>query len=87
LSKKIIISKTSTGPRRKMRGEGIKATQKIYEKNEMLPVTFVGSLCKTHAALCSKIAYVHEIEVCDARTWKIVYFKKCFWLLLHIMIV
>jgi len=26
-------------------------TQKIHEKNEMLPATFVGSLYKTHAVV------------------------------------
>jgi len=34
----------------------------------MLPVTFVGSLYKTHAVLFSKIADVHGIEVRDVRT-------------------
>jgi len=33
----------------------------------MPPVTFVGSLCKIHAVLCSKIRDVHEIEVLDVR--------------------
>ena len=42
----------------------------------MLPATLVGSLCKTHAVLCSKIADVHAIEVRDVRTWKFVYFGK-----------
>jgi len=49
---KFIINKTNTGPRRKNAWTGIKVTQKI----EMLPVTLVGSLYKTHAVLCSKIA-------------------------------
>ena len=39
----------------------------------MPPVTFVGSLCKIHAILCSKIADVH-----DFRTWKFVCFQKTF---------
>ena len=48
---------------------GIKVTQKIHQKkNEMLLVTFAGSLYKTHAVLCSKIADVREIEVHDVRT-------------------
>jgi len=42
-------------------------TQKLHEKNEMLPVTFVGSLYKTHVALCSNIGDVHGIEYHDVR--------------------
>jgi len=34
----------------------------------MLPAAFVGSLCKIHAVLWSKIADVHEIEVNDVPT-------------------
>jgi len=41
-------------------------------------VTLVGSLCKTHAILCSKIAGVH-----DVRTWKFVCFRKIFRFSLH----
>jgi len=44
----------------------------------MPPVTFVGSLCKIHALLFSKIADVH-----DVRTWKFVCFQKNFRFLLH----
>jgi len=43
----------------------------------MLPVTFVGSLYKTHDVLCSKIADVHGIEVHDVRTSRFVFFGKC----------
>ena len=46
-------------------------------------VTFVGSLCKIHAVLYSKIADVHGIEVHDVRTRKFVYFRKIFRFLLH----
>jgi len=53
----------------------------------MLPVAFVGSLYKTHAILCSKLTDVHGIEVCNVRTWKFVYFRNGFWLLLHIAMV
>jgi len=45
----------------------------------MLPVSFVGSLCKTnkiHAVLCSKISDPHEIEVHDIRAWKLFIFRK-----------
>jgi len=41
----------------------------------MLPIIFVGSLCKIHALLFSRIAYV--------RTWKFVCFQKIFRVLLH----
>jgi len=34
----------------------------------MPPVTFVGSLCKIHAVLCSKIKDVHGIEINDVWT-------------------
>jgi len=51
-------------------------TKNYTEKPEMPAVTFVGSLCKIHAVLCSKIADVHGIEVHDVRTRKFVYFRK-----------
>jgi len=66
--KKFKISKTNTGARRKTRGAGIKVTKNSRKKNEMLPVTFVGSPYKMHSGLCSKIADVHGIEVPDVRT-------------------
>jgi len=40
----------------------------------MPPVTFVGSLCKIHAVLCSKIVDVHGIEVHDIPTLKLFIF-------------
>ena len=64
LEKKLLLGKQTQAHAKKTRGTGIEVTQ----KNEMLPVTFVGSLYKTHAALCSKIADVHGIEVHDVRT-------------------
>jgi len=60
---------------------------KPTRKNEMLPVTFVGSLYKAHAVLRSKIADVHGKEVHDVWTWKFVWFRKNFLFLLHITIV
>jgi len=42
--------------------------QKYTKKNEILPVTFVGSLYKAHAVFCSKIANVDGIEVHEIRT-------------------
>jgi len=50
----------------------------------MPPVTFDGSLYKTHAILCSIIAVVHAIEVHQVRTWRFVYFRQIFRFLLHI---
>jgi len=44
----------------------------------MPPATFVGSLRKIHAALWSKIADVHEIEVHDVGILKFIYFRKIF---------
>jgi len=52
---------------KKTRGAGIVVTQNYTKKREM-PVTFLGSLCKIHAVLCSKIADVHGIEVHYVRT-------------------
>ena len=45
--------------------------------------TFVGSLCKILAVLCSKIANVHGIEVHDIRSWKSYHFRKIFRFFLH----
>jgi len=55
----------------------------------MPPVTFFGSLSKTHDVLYSKITDVHETEVYDVRTWNYHYFRKRFRfsLGLHITIV
>jgi len=47
--KKLLLSKQTQVYAEKTRGLGIKVTQKMHEKNEMPPVTFVGSLNKTHA--------------------------------------
>jgi len=51
----------------------MEVTQNYTKKPEMPPVTFVGSLCKIHALLFSKIADVH-----DVRSWKSVCFRKIF---------
>ena len=52
----------------------------------MPPVTFDGTLYKTHAVLCSKIAVVHAIQEHDVRTWKFVYFWQIFRFLLHMTV-
>ena len=41
----------------------------------MQPVTFDGSLYKTHAILCLKIEVVHAVEVHQVQTWMFVYFQ------------
>ena len=49
-------------------------------------VNFVGSLYKTHAALCSKIADVYGIEVREVRIWKFGIFCQIGQFLLHMRI-
>jgi len=66
--KKFIISKTNTGPCQINAWGRHKSDKKMHEKSEMLPVTFVGSLYKTDAVFCSKIADVHVLEFHDVRT-------------------
>ena len=56
----------------------MEVTQNYTKKPEMPPVTFVGSLCKIHVLLFSKIADVHEV-----RTWKSVCYRKIFRFSLH----
>jgi len=68
VEKSSLLAKQTQVRAAKTRGAGINVTHKIRENNEMLPVTFVGRLYKTHAVLCSKITDVHGIEVCDIRT-------------------
>jgi len=60
------------------RGAGMEVAQNYTKEPEMPPVTFVGSLCKIHALLFSKIADAH-----DVRTWKFVSFRKIFRFSLH----
>jgi len=42
--------------------------KKTTQKTEMSSVTFGGSLYKTYAVLCSKIAVVHAIQVNKVQT-------------------
>jgi len=69
------------------RRAGVQVTQKLHKKNEMSPVTSVGSLYKTQAVFCSKIADVHGIEVHEVPTCKFDSFRKIFCFLLHIRFV
>jgi len=55
VEKMLFLAKQTQIRVEKTRGASIKVTQKIHEKNEMLPVTFVSSLYKTQAVLCSKL--------------------------------
>jgi len=64
---------------------GIEVTRKIHDKNGIPLVTFVGSLYKCHAILCSKIVDVHGIEVHEVRTQNFI-FRRTFQLLLHFTI-
>jgi len=59
-------------------GQAYKCNKNYTNKNEMPPVTFVVSLYKTHAVLCSKIADVHGIEVHNIRTRKNCLFSENF---------
>ena len=83
VGKVLLLAKQRQVHAEKTRGAGLEVTQKYTKKHEMRPITFVGSLCNIHAALCSKIADVHGIEVHDVRTWKFDYFRSIFRFLLH----
>jgi len=74
----LLLAKQAQDHAEKTRGAGIEVTQNYTKKPAMPPVTFVGSLCKIHAVLRSKLADVH-----DVRTWKFVYFRKIFRFSLH----
>jgi len=76
--KRFIISKTSTSPHRKNAWGGHGSDTKLHEETWNAAVTFLGSLCKIHALLFSKIANAH-----DVRTWKFVCFRKIFLFSLH----
>jgi len=52
--------------------------KKTTQKTEMSSVTFGGSLYKTYAVLCSKIAVVHAIQVNKVQTWIFFIFSKFF---------
>ena len=62
----MLVAKQTQVHAEETHGTGIKITQK-NTKSEMPPVNFVGSLCKTNAVLCAKIADVHGIEGHDIR--------------------
>jgi len=62
----LLAKQTQLHAEKKTRGAGIEVAH-YTKKPEMPPVTFVGSLCKIHALLCSTTADIHEIEVYDIR--------------------
>ena len=68
VGKVLLLAKQAQVHAEKTRGAGVEVTQSYSKKPEMLPETFDGSLCKTHAVTCSKIVDVHGIEVHDVRT-------------------
>jgi len=71
--KVLLLAKQTQVHAEKTCGAGMEVTQNYTKKPEMPLVTFVGSLRKIHAILCSKTADVH-----DVRTWKFVCFRKIF---------
>jgi len=69
----LLLAKQTQVHTEETHGVSMEVTQNYTKKPEMPPVTFVGSLCKIHALLFSKIADVH-----DVRSWKSVCFRKIF---------
>jgi len=56
----LIISKTDTGPRRKMRGAATEVTQKLHEETWNGVSILVGSVCN-----CKAMAYcVRKLQLC-----------------------
>ena len=81
---KVLLLAKQTSPRRNNAWGRHRSDTKTTRRSPEMPlVTFVGSLCKIHAALCSKIANVDGIEVHDVRSWKSFHFRKIFRFLLH----
>jgi len=74
----LLLAKQKRVHTEETRGVGMGVSQNYTKKPEMPPITFVGSLCKIHALLFSKIADVH-----DVRTWISVCFPKIFRFSLH----
>ena len=68
VEKVLLVAKQAQVHAENARGAGIAVTQIYTKKPETLPVTFAGSLCKTHDVLCSKMADVHGLEVHDNQT-------------------
>jgi len=61
VGKLLLLAKQTQVHPEKRRGAGIEATQKNYTKKPEMPaVTFVGSLCKIHAVLWSKLEMFME---------------------------
>jgi len=58
----LLLAKQTQVHAEKNRGASIEVAQNYTKKPEMPPVIFVGSLCKIHAVLCSKIADVHDVR-------------------------
>jgi len=58
----LLLAKQTQVHTKETRGVGMEVTQNNTKKPEMLPVTFVVSLCKIHAVLFSKIADVHDVR-------------------------
>jgi len=65
VGKVLLFAKQTQVHAKKTRGAGVEVAQNYTKKPEMPPATFVGSLCKIHALLFSKIADAYGIEVHD----------------------
>jgi len=55
-----LLAKQTQVHAQKTHWAGIEVTQNYTKEPEMPPVTFVGSLCKIHHLLFSKIADLHD---------------------------
>jgi len=62
VQKVLLLAKKTQVHAEKTRWAGTEVTQNYTKKPEMPPVTFVGSLCKIHHLLFSKIADVHDVQ-------------------------
>jgi len=58
----LLLAKQTQVHTEETRGLGMEVTQNYTKKPEMPPITFVVSLCKIRAVLCSKIADVHDVR-------------------------
>jgi len=80
-----VLAKQTQAHAERTRVAGIKVTEKIHEKNEMLPATFVGSLYKNHVVVFENCRCAwNRSRPIDVRTSKFVYFRIIFRFLLHI---
>jgi len=60
--KSFLLEKQAQVHAEETRGAGMEVTQNYTKEPEISPVAFVGSLCKIHALLFSKIADFHDVR-------------------------